>query len=365
MLFPLDINDYEKIEDRFQMEVNVFGYENKVHPLCISKKSYHLTLNLLLITEKDKFQYVFIDDFNRLTFSRTKHKCKKHYCMSSLQSFSTEKILSNHKKQCLLINGSQAVNYKSGIIKFTNHNKQMPILFKIYADTECFLKRTKLEEGEHTIKYQEHQPNSMGAKLVCIDDRSTLPSIIFKGKDCINKFITWVLDKQKWTKQITKQYFNKRLIMTNEDEEIYNNSHICWICKQELNADKIRDHCHVTGKFRGAAHNQCNLKLRILRKLPIIFHNSQRYGGHIIFKELHNFNVDIAVIPKGIDKYMRIIVTRHITFIDSLQFYNSSLDTLASNLNNEDFKHLTSEFGIDKLEILKRKDVYPYEWVDS
>ena len=53
--------------------------------------------------------------------------------------------------------------------------------------------------------------------------------------------------------------------MTNEDEEIYNNSHICWICKQELNTDKVRDHCHVTGKFRGAAHNKCNLKLRIPR----------------------------------------------------------------------------------------------------
>ena len=62
---------------------------------------------------------------------------------------------------------------------------------------------------------------------------------------------------------------------------------------------------------------------------------------------------------------MSIIVNRHITFIDSLQFYNSSLDTLASNLNNEYFKYLASEFGIDKLEILKRKDAYPYEWVDS
>ena len=62
---------------------------------------------------------------------------------------------------------------------------------------------------------------------------------------------------------------------------------------------------------------------------------------------------------------MSIIVNRHITFIDSLQFYNSSLDTLASNLNDEDFKCLISEFGIDKLEILKRKDAYPYEWVDS
>ena len=98
--------------------------------------------------------------------------------MSCLQSFTTEEILSNHKKQCLLINGCQAVNYESGIIKFTNHNKQIPILFKIYADTKCFLKRVNSYEGTHAIKYQEHITNSIGAKLVCIDDRFTLPSII-------------------------------------------------------------------------------------------------------------------------------------------------------------------------------------------
>ena len=77
-MFPLDINDYEKFEDRFQMCVNVFGYENKVYtfiylyPLYIPRKSYDQTLNLLLITEKDKSHYVFIKDFNRLMFSRTK-----------------------------------------------------------------------------------------------------------------------------------------------------------------------------------------------------------------------------------------------------------------------------------------------------
>ena len=102
--------------------------------------------------------------------------------------------------------------------------------------------------------------------------------------------------------------------MTSQDEEIYNNWHICWICKQELNTEKLRDHCHVTGKFRGAAHNKYNLKLIIPRNLPIIFHNLQGYDGHITFKELNNFDVDIAVIPKYIDKYMSIIVNRHITF---------------------------------------------------
>ena len=260
IVFPLDINDYEKIEDRLQMQVNVFGYENKVYPLYISKNSYNETLNLLLITEKDKSHYVFIKHiFNRLMFSKTKHKDKKHFCMSCLQNFSTKEILNNHRKQCLLINGCQAVNYESGIIRFTNYNKQIPILFKIYADAECFQKRTTIKEGQHTIKYQQHYPDSIGVKLVCINDRFTLPSIIFKGKDCINKFIRWVLDKQKWSKQIAKKYFNKRLIMTNEDEDIYNNSQISQICKEELNTDKVRDHCHVIGKFRGAAHSKRNL----------------------------------------------------------------------------------------------------------
>ena len=83
---------------------------------------------------------MFIKDFNRLMFSRTKHKNKNDYCMSCLQNFTTEKILSNHKKQRLLINGCQVVNYESGIIKFANYKKQIPILFKIYADTMLFEK---------------------------------------------------------------------------------------------------------------------------------------------------------------------------------------------------------------------------------
>ena len=89
------------------MQVNVFGYENKVIPSYISKQSYDQTLNLLLITEKDKSHYVFIKDFNRLMFSRAKHKDKKHHCLSCLQSFTTEEILSNGKKQCLLITGAK------------------------------------------------------------------------------------------------------------------------------------------------------------------------------------------------------------------------------------------------------------------
>ena len=81
---------------------------------------------------------------------------------------------------------------------------------------------------------------------------------------------------------------------------------------------KVRDHCHITGKFRGVAHGQCNLKLKIPKKLPIIFHNLEGYNGHIIFKELNNFNVDIQVIPNTSEKYMTTIVNRNIVFLDSI-----------------------------------------------
>ena len=104
---------------------------------AFQKKSYYQMLDLLLITEKDKFHHVFIKDFNRLMFSRTKHKYKKHYCMACLQNFTTEEILSNHKKQYLLINGCQAVKYESRTIKFTNYNKY-PLFLKYMLTQNAF-----------------------------------------------------------------------------------------------------------------------------------------------------------------------------------------------------------------------------------
>ena len=102
--------------------------------------------------------------------------------------------------------------------------------------------------------------------------------------------------------------------MATQDEEIYNSSQTCWTCSEEWNTGKVREHCHITGKFRGAVQNQCNLKSKIPKKLPIIFHNLEVYHGHIIFKELKNFHVTIDVIPKTIEKYMSIIVNKKYYF---------------------------------------------------
>ena len=139
--------------------------------------------------------------------------------------------------------------------------------------------------------------------------------------------------------------------------------HFCMSCLQNVT---IRDPIHITGKFRGATHKKCNLKVKTPRILPVIFHNLERYVGHTMFKELNNFDdTGVEVIPKTNKKYMSLIVNKNIIFLDSNQFYEEKLDNHASNLQDNVFKHLISEFPIDKLELLKGKDTYPYKWVDS
>ena len=167
-------------------------------------------------------------------FSKTKHKDRKHFCMSCLQNFTTKEILNNHRERCLSINGTQAAIYEAGIIKFKNYDKQIPIPFKIYADIECLLKRINISEGRYTKLYQKHIPNSIGAKLVCVDNNFTLPTQIFTGSNCIKEFIEWMFEQQKRTNEIITNHLNKKLKMTTEDENNYQNSTDCWICNKKL-----------------------------------------------------------------------------------------------------------------------------------
>ena len=213
------------------------------------KKCNEQVLNVLLISIEEKSHYVPMKDFNRLMYSETKHKDRKHFCMACLQNFSTKEILNNCRERCLSINGAQGAIYETWIIKFKNFDKQIPIPFKIYADTKCLLKRIDIPLGKYTKLYQEHIPDSICAKLVCIDNRFTLPSIIFEGKNCINKFIKWIFQQQKYCNQIITNYFKKKLKITIENENNYQNSEDCWIWNGKIikNKNKVRDHCHITG----------------------------------------------------------------------------------------------------------------------
>ena len=100
-----------------------------------------------------------------------------------------------------------------------------------------------------------------------------------------------------------KKHFNKNLIMSEEEEQ-FQSSNTCWICEKLIDDEKVRDHCHMTGKFRGAAHWSYNINLQLTKKVPVIFHNLRGYDSHLIFCELNKFDVKIDVIPNRLEKYM-------------------------------------------------------------
>ena len=115
--------------------------------------------------------------------------------------------------------------------------------------------------------------------------------------------------------------------MSKEEEYLFQQSNSCWICKNLTNHDdeKVKDHSHITSKFRGAAHWDCNINFQLPKKVPLIFHNLKNYDSHLIFSVLHKFNLKISVIPNGLEKYMTYFLNKNLVFIDSMQFMSSSL----------------------------------------
>ena len=109
--------------------------------------------------------------------------------------------------------------------------------------------------------------------------------------------------------------------MTEEQEDLFQKSNNCWICKKFIFniKDKVRDHCNVAGKIRGAAHESCNWNVPMKAvNVPVIFHNLRGYDSHLIFNELEKFDVKIKVIPNGLAKCLVFFLNKNLMFVDSM-----------------------------------------------
>ena len=128
-----------------------------------------------------------------------------------------------------------------------------------------------------------------------------------------------------------RKHFNKNLIMCTEEEERFQLANSCWIWDKlfDVGDDKIRHHCHITGKYRGGSHWSCNLKMS--KKNPVIFHNLRGYDSHLIIKEVSKFDVKVSVTPNGLEQCMALAINRNLVLIDSVQLMNSSLDSPVKN----------------------------------
>ena len=214
------------------------------------------------------------------------------------------------------------------------------------------------------------------------------PLKVYRGEDCVEKFIQYIEDEAK---RLYAAYPEQPMIpLTEVLKQAHEEATECHICLKSFddpqNNRKVRDHCHYTGLYRGAAHNNCNLKYKIPSYIPIVFHNLSGYDAHLFICELgKKFNKeDIGCIAENKEKYISFNVKTHIKlagitdkngkqvykkmqlrFIDSCRFLASSLDTLASNLDDNQCKNLRLFYKDDGIfKLMRRKGVYPYEYIN-
>ena len=403
--YPVNFRAIDRFEDlNSNISISVLGYnkEEGVFPLKISKYTgCDNDIVLLLLKEavkeengeiKEKTHYTLVKNKSALIASqKNNHKHKGHLCLNCFNSFNTLESLNKHKEYCYE-NKSVKTNMppQNTYLRFNkfHHSEKAP--FAVYADFESLIKSMDYcnpdPNKSYTKKYQKHEPISFSYYILCSIDGVYKPVLRkytqTKPKD-VNAMDVFI----KWLEEDVKDIANiepKQMIFTEEDRKHFNNASDCWICGEELGNDRVRDHCHFTGRYRGPAHNKCNLKYRKPKNISVFFHNLSGYDSHLFIKKLGtpDKNENIDCIPNNEEKYIsfsKTIVTGQYTnkkgevknktfkivFKDSLKFLASSLEALVNNLTKEDFKNLHKYFTPKQAEILKQKGFYPYEYMDS
>ena len=169
--------------------------------------------------------------------------------------------------------------------------------------------------------------------------------------------------------------------MTKKDQQDFEEADKCHICNKKYSEKdiRVRDHCHITGKYKGSAHQDCNMNFKQADKIPVMFHHLSGCNSHFIMREIgqiakkHTYKnkkgeeqqMNINVIPNNMEKYMAFMLGKHLVFLDSFQFMSSSLDKLVSDLPDKAFKYISEAFKNEQFKLMKQKGVYPYDYLSS
>ena len=289
---------------------------------------------------------------------------KDFYCLNCFHSYRTKNKLESHKKICENHDywHVEMPTKDNNIIKYNHEEKSMKEPFIIYADLECLLEKMSTcinnPNESSTTKINKHTPSGYSIFTSCSFDESRNILNYYRGNDCMKKFCESL--RIHATKIIN--YEKKKIIPLTKEEKInYNDQKLCYICQKEFDIIdttksssleckknyKVRNHCHYTGKYRGAAHNICNLKYKVPKEIPVVFHNGSTYDYHFIIKELvKEFEGNFDCLGENTEKYVTFSVplkkkienknletTYKIKFIDSFIFMSSSLSKLVDNLS--------------------------------
>ena len=388
-----DISKFEKLNPGLP-GINVFSVnDNKTfYPLKMAEKECLNTIDLFFFEEDGVSHYSLIKNFTRLvkkqlTLSKngTVFVCKK--CFSH---FTKNELVQRHITYC---SNNETVAVKmppqNTMLGFKHYYKQLPVPFVVYADFECFTKPMNTcrpnPKKSYNYNYQKHEPSGFCFYIKGIVPDITIKPIIYTKTNSDDNVAEIFVNKlAKVTNKIYNDFYQRPipLRLTRQEQKSFDKEEICHTCKKELLDDKVRDHCHFTGKYRGAAHNSCNLQCRKPKILPVIFHNLQGYDAHLFIKQLARLPGELNCIPSTEEKYIsfskKIKVNEYkdrltgkmlpiyfeVRFIDSFKFLQTSLSNLVSNLQPDDFNN-TKEIFKKNVDLLTRKGVYPYDYVSS
>ena len=390
-----DISKFESLNSNLP-GINVFSVNEskKFYPLRMALRDPHKTIDLFRYEEDGQHHYSLIKNFSRLFRSQITSRTNEpiQICKRCFTHFTKEDLSLKHITYCSS-NESAAVKMSPSktILKFQNYNKQFPIPFVIYADFECFTKPMGSccpnPEKSYSYNYQKHEPSGFCFYIKGIVPGKTFKPILYTKKTPNDDIPSIFVSKlEKVVHKIYQDFYSRPLLlrMTQEQRVSYSKSEKCHICNEELTPDdKVCDHCHFTGEYRGAAHQSCNLQCRKPMIIPVIFHNLQGYDAHLFIKQLSKLNGDLSCIPSTEEKYIsfskKIKVDEYqsrdrgtvslyleLRFIDSYKFLQTSLANLVKNLQPDDFYNTKTVIQEPKaLELLTRKGVYPYDYISS
>ena len=239
----------------------------------------------------------------------SKHHGAIEICDRCLNHFPNKKALEKHEENCQNHDAIRIVlPEKSSILKFKNHKHSMRVPIVVYADFEPFTKPIDSSQPDpdrsFTKAYQKYEPSGFCFHVKCLD-KSSEPILFTKTREEENVADIFVdmLEKEidrVWSSEV------KVMILTEEEKTNFEKARECWICKNpfEDGEKKVRDHCHYSGKFRGAAHNKCNLLFRKPKHVPVIFYNLSGYDSHLFIKHLGKTQSQIDCIPNNEEKYI-------------------------------------------------------------
>lgn len=237
--------------------------------IYISKREEEDAINLLLIATEEGRHYALNKDFSRFIGDCTKHKEAQHICFRCFHSFSRKDLLKDHVSYCQNHTAQKIELPAPGrnMLQFTSIHMQHPIAYAIYADFKSVLMPLDTVTPRQTLSFTEktarHVPSGYAYIVIGPDGEPTEAIKTYHGEDCVDKFIISVLKEKEKLSSILTHIMPMKL--TPLEEKLFREARVCCICKKLLGEFRIRDHDHLSGAYRGAAHKACNLILSSLR----------------------------------------------------------------------------------------------------